>query len=351
MPAEGFASAAPPITAFAPGRVNLIGEHTDYNRGLCLPFAVERGVTVIVQPGGGRDALEVHATTLGEVGRFELGSRAPASGWRAFVRGAVAELEASGAQLPPARVEIRSDLPLGAGLASSAALTVALCLALLAASSSPDPDRVTLARLCARVESDWVGAHTGLLDQMASLFGSRDEAVRLDMASLEVAPVPLDLGGAVLATLDSGVRHDNAASGYNQRREECAAACTALGLRSLRNALPEDVERLPDALRRRARHVLGENERVDAMVAALWLGDREQIGALLDASHRSLRDDYEVSVPAVERAVARAKDAGALGARVVGGGFGGHVLALFPAGEPVPDGATPVRAGPGAGLL
>ena len=348
MPAERPRA---PITAFAPGRVNLIGEHTDYNRGLCLPLAVEEGVTVIVQPGGGRDALEVHATTLGEVGRFELASRAPASGWRAFVRGVVAELSAAGTELPPARVEIRSDLALGAGLGSSAALTVALCLALSAAAGSPEPDRVELARLCARVERDWVGARTGLLDQMASLFGARGEAVRLDMASLEVAPVPLDLGGAVLATLDSGTRHDHAASGYNDRRVECAAACSALGLRSLRNALPEDVERLPEPLRSRARHVLGENERVDAMVAALWLGDHAQVGALLDASHASLRDDYEVSAPEVERTVARAKEDGALGARVVGGGFGGHVLALFPPGHALPDGAVQVRAGPGAGLL
>ena len=339
------------IAAFAPGRVNLIGEHTDYNRGLCLPFALERGVTVRVQPGGGRDALEVHATTLGEVGRFELGSRAPASGWRAFVRGVTAELGASGVTLTPARVEITSDLPLGAGLASSAALTVALCLALTAAAGSPEPNRLELARLCARVENDWVGAQTGLLDQMAALFGSPGEAVRLDMASLEVAPVPLDLGGAVLATLDSGARHDHAASGYNERRRECAAACIALGLRSLREALPEDVDRLPEPLRRRARHVLSENERVDAMVAALWRGDHQQGAALLDASHRSLRDDYDVSVPEVERAVARAKEAGAQGARVLGGGFGGHVLALFPPGVALPDGAVRVRAGPGAGLL
>ena len=343
MPAEG-------VSAFAPGRVNLIGEHTDYNRGLCLPFAVEQGVTVSALPVRG-DALEVHATTLGEVGLFELDSRAPAEGWRAFVRGALAELAEAGAEVPPARVEIRSDLPIGAGLASSAAFSVALCLALLTLAGSPRLDRVDLALLCSRVENEWVGARTGLLDQMASLFASPDEAVRIDMASLDVAAVPLDLGGAALATLDSGAPHEHAASGYNERREQCAAACELLGLRSLRDALPEDVNRLPEPLSRRAHHVLSENERVDAMVAALWRGDPKSAGRLLDASHASLRDDYEVSLPEVERAVTRAKLAGALGARLVGGGFGGHVLALFPPDAELPEDALVVRPGRGARLL
>jgi galactokinase len=338
------------VVARGPGRVNLIGEHTDYNRGLCLPFAVERGVTASAVRSSG-DALEVHANTLGEVGLFELDSRLAAQGWRAFVRGAIAELADAGAELQPARLEIVSDLPIGAGLGSSAAFCVAVCLALLALAGSPEPDRVQLALLCARVENNWVGARTGLLDQMASLFGAPGEAVRIDMASLEVAPVPLDLGGARLATLDSGVRHEHAGSGYNDRRAECAAACRALGLRSLRDALPEDVERLPEPLRSRARHVVRENERVDAMVAALWRGDIEAAGGLLDASHASLRDDYGVSVPAVEESVELAKAAGALGARLVGGGFGGHVLALFPVDAEPPDGARFVGPGPGARLL
>jgi galactokinase len=343
VPAEG-------LSAFAPGRVNLIGEHTDYNRGLCLPFAVERGVTVNAVPTSG-DALEVHATTLGEVGLFELDSRLPAEGWRAFVRGAVAELTEAGAELIPARLEISSDLPIGAGLGSSAAFCVALSLALLALAGSPEPDRTELAVLCSRVENRWVGAQTGLLDQLASLFGNADQAVRIDMDSLEVAPIPLDLGGAVLATLDSGAPRENASSGYNARRAECAAAAQGLGLTSLRDALPEDCERLPEPLNRRARHVVRENERVDAMVAALWRGDVVKAGRLLDASHVSLRDDFEVSTPEVEHAVAGTKQAGALGARLVGGGFGGHVLALFPPGAALPDGAWLVHPGPGARLL
>jgi galactokinase len=339
------------VAAFAPGRVNLIGEHTDYNRGLCLPFAVDRGVTVAAIPVRGGDALEVHATTLGEVGLFELGSRVRDEGWRAYVRGALAELAERGVEAGPARVEIRSDLPIGAGLASSAAFTVSLCLALLALDGSTPIQRRELALLCSRVENDWVGARTGLLDQMAALFGNPGAAVRIDMDSLEVSHVPLDLGDAQLATLDSGVSRRHATSGYNVRREECAVAARALGLESLRNALPEDAERLPEPLRRRARHVLSENERVDAMVAALWRGDFGAVGRLLDASHASLRDDYEVSAREVERAVTRAKQAGALGARVVGGGFGGHVLALFPPDAQLPEDARPVRPGGAARLL
>ena len=336
--------------AFAPGRANLIGEHTDYNRGLCLPFAVLEGVTVTARRTRG-DALEVHATTLGEVGLFELPGRRREQGWRAFVRGAVQELGEAGVEVPPARVEITSDLPIGAGLSSSAALSVALCLAFSALAGAPDPDRVELALLCSRIENRWVGAQTGLLDQMASLFGQPGQAARIDMRSMEVAPVPLDVGGAVLAAVDTGVSRELAASGYNARREECRAACGALGLRTLRDALPEDAERLPDPLGRRLRHVVGENERVDAMVAALWLGDAPAVAQLLDASHVSLRDDFEVSSPEVEASLERVRAAGALGARLMGGGFGGHLLVLFPPEVPLPEGARPLRAGPGARVL
>jgi galactokinase len=336
--------------AFAPGRANLIGEHTDYNRGLCLPFAVPEGVTVAARRTSG-DALEVHATTLGEVGLFELPGKRREQGWRAFVRGAIQELGEAGVEVPPARVEITSDLPIGAGLSSSAALSVSLCLALSALAGAPSPDRVDLALLCSRIENRWVGVQTGVLDQMASLFGQPGEAARMDMRSLEVAPVPLDVGGAVLAAVDTGATRELAASGYNERREQCRAACEALGLRTLRDALPEDADRLPPPLAGRLRHVLGENERVDAMVAALWLGDGATVAELLDASHASLRDDFEVSTPEVEAALDRVRDAGALGARLMGGGFGGHVLALFPPDAPLPENVRELRAGPGARVL
>ena len=173
--------------------------------------------------------------------------------------------------------------------------------------------------------------------------------MRLDMRTLEARTVELDLQGHVLATLDSGASRSLAASGYNERRDECRRALELLGLESLRDA--DDASGLPAPLDARLRHVISENERVDAAVAALESGEPGELGPLLNASHASLRDDYEVSVPEVERAVAACMNAGALGARIMGGGFGGSVLALFPPGAALPAGAISVRPGPGARLL
>jgi galactokinase len=331
------------VRARGPGRVNLIGEHTDYNAGLALPFAIDRGVTVTAEPIAGT-RFEARALDLGEEDAFQRPERV--EGWRAFVRGAVAELQAAGHELRPVRLTIESDLTQGAGLSSSAALETALCLALLR--EEPD-DRVELAKLCSRVENDWVGAETGLLDQLAALCSEPGHAVRIDFDSLELDPVPLELGEWTLVTLDSGATHTHAGSGYNERRRECREACEALGVSSLREAT--EIDGLPEPLRTRARHVLTENARVDATITALRAGDLEAVGRLLDASHASLRDDYSASVPEVEATVEQLKDAGAAGARMVGGGFGGAVLALLPPGVAVPDGALRVVPGPPARLL
>jgi galactokinase len=331
------------VRARGPGRVNLIGEHTDYNDGLALPFAIDRGVTVTAEPITGT-RFEARALDLGEEDAFERPE--PAEGWRAFVRGAVAELQAAGHELRPVRLTIESDLEQGAGLSSSAALETALCLALL---GEEPADRIELAKLCSRVENDWVGAHTGLLDQLAALCSEPGHAVRIDFASLELEPVALEPGDWTLITLDSGATHTHAGSGYNERRRECRAACDALGIASLREAT--DIDGLPEPLRARARHVLTENARVDATIAALRAGELEEVGRLLDASHASLRDDYAASVPEVEATVERLKSAGAAGARMVGGGFGGAVLALLPPGVAVPDGALRVAPGLPARLL
>ena len=185
------------------------------------------------------------------------------------MRGTVAELRAAGVPLAGARIAFGGDVPAGSGLSSSAALEAALSLALLAVAGAPEPDRVELAKLCSRVENDWVGAETGLLDQLASLCGRDGEAIRIDFATLGVTPVPLDLGDWRLVTLDSGAEHVHAAGGYNERRAECRAACAALGIEQLSEADPDAAAALPDPLDRRARHVLSENARVDAMVAAL----------------------------------------------------------------------------------
>jgi galactokinase len=336
--------------AFAPGRVNLIGEHTDYNGGLSLPFAVHEGVKVTATRISG-DEIEAHALDLGEQDRFARTQPVRVAGWRAFVRGAVAELAAAGHLVPTARLEITGTLPRGAGLSSSAALEVALCLALLGLGGEQDPERLGLAQLCSRIEREWLGAQTGLLDQLATLLCERGHALRIDFRSLDVVAVPLELDGWTLVTADSGQAHSIAESGYNARRAECAEAARQLGLVSLRDADARAAAGLPSPLDGRAMHVIEENGRVEATVRALSAGDLCAVGGLLDASHASLRELYEVSTPAVERAVARLKGAGAAGARMIGGGFGGTILALLPPGVAVPDAARPVRAGAGARIL
>jgi galactokinase len=345
------------VTAFGPGRVNLIGEHTDYNEGLALPFAIREGVTVTARPSGdGRVTVVAHDLSAHDA--FDVHAPPRVSGWRAFARGLAAELEAAGASLVGARLEIRGTVPSGSGLSSSAALEVALALAMLAVSDAPVPDRLALAQICSRAENEWVGARTGLLDQIASLCGEPERALEIDFRSLEVTPVELELAGYSLVTLDSGERHANAGRqdegeqpGYNQRRDECRRACELLSIPSLRDATLEMTQRLPQPLADRARHVISENQRVRETVTALRDGDLPRLGELLNASHASLRDCFAVSTPAVEATVQRLREAGAIGARIVGGGFGGHVLGLFDPGGRPPEGAMVVAPGPGAHLL
>jgi galactokinase len=338
------------VTSFAPGRVNLIGEHTDYNQGLALPFAIAEGVTVRAA-GLAQPRIEVTALDLGAEDSFPLDRPRRVRGWRAFVRGAASELQRAGAPLRGARLEISGTVPRGAGLSSSAALEVALLLALISLTGEPVPERTELAKLSSRVENEWVGARTGLLDQLASLYGEPDHALRIDFRSVDVQPVPLRLHEHRLVTVDSGEHHANAASGYNRRRAECARACELLGVDSLREVTLAMAEELPGPLDRRAIHVISENDRVELAVEALGRGDLDELGRLLDGSHASLREYYDVSTPAVEAAVRRLKQAGALGARIVGGGFGGHVLGLLPPGVEGPEGSLEVRPGAGARVV
>ncbi len=355
MPPEGAGPATPGrrVRAFAPGRVNLLGEHTDYNEGLALAFSIAEGVTVRAQTlppaTDGRRRVLAQALDLDESDEFAPDDPPPTRGWRAFVRGAVAELAGAGHPTPDARLEIAGDLPRSAGLSSSAALEVSLCLALLALTGAQHSiDRIALAQLCSRVENEWAGARTGLLDQLASVCGERDMAMRIDFRTLDVQPTPLLLNGWSLVTLDSGEQRNNASSGYNQRREECAQACELLGVTSLRDANAEQAEQLPAPLRERARHVLSDNARVERAFQALQAGELQVLGELLNASHVSLRDDLEVSTPRVEETVAQMLDAGAAGARLLGGGFGGSVLGLFAPDAQPPAGAREVRPCAGA---
>ncbi|MBV9311319.1 MAG: hypothetical protein JOZ73_10830 [Solirubrobacterales bacterium] len=339
------------VVAFAPGRANLIGEHTDYNQGLSLPFAIEQGVLTTADQDGG-DKLEVTAVGHGEQS-FPLDDELDAFGdWRDFVRGAIGELAAAGIPLRGARVRIEANVPEGGGLSSSAALEVSLCLALVASASGPDAlDPITLARLCSRIENRWVGAQTGLLDQLASLLAAEAHALLIDFRTLATRSVPLKLRDWRLVALDSGEQHSLAASGYNERRAECSRACELLGIESLREASVSEAERLPQPLDRRARHVIEETARVELAVAALERGAFDELGSLLDASHASLRDLYESSTDAVERTVERLHALGAVGARMMGGGFGGTVIALFPPGHQSPGEAIELRPSRGAHLI
>jgi len=338
------------VTTFAPGRANLIGEHTDYNQGLAVPFAIAEGVTVRAEALA-EPKIEAVASDLDAADSFRLDRPRKVGGWRAFVRGAVSELIGAGVPVPGARLEITGNVPRGAGLSSSAALEVALVLALIALTGEAGPGRTELAELCSKVENEWVGARTGLLDQLASLYGEPEHALRIDFRSLEVRPVPLELDGHRLVTLGSGEHHANVASGYNERRAECVRAGELLGVESLRDANLAMAEELPEPLDRRAWHVISENQRVELAVEALGRRDLAELGRLLGASHASLRDYYEVSTPAVEAAVLRLERAGAIGARVVGGGFGGHVLGLLPPGAAAPQGSLEVRPSAGARVL
>jgi galactokinase len=342
------------VVSFAPGRANLIGEHTDYNDGLALPFAIEQGVRVGARS---QESVEVlaYAVDRGERKRFPLSGLRPEDrdgDWRDFVRGAIGELQRAGKELRSADLAITGDVPQGGGLSSSAALEVALCLALLAVSGLKEPyDRIELARLCSRIENNWVGARTGLLDQLASLCGRDGHALRIDFRTLSVEPVPLELGDWQLVTVPSGEQHSLGESGYNERREECDRAREQLGLDSLRDARLGDLHNLPDPLDRRVRHVIEENARVEETIRAVNAQDLEAVGRLLDASHASLRDLYDSSTAAVEETVARVRRDGAAGARMMGGGFGGHVLALLPPDVAPPPDGHPVAPSAGARLL
>ena len=313
----------------APGRVNLIGEHTDYNDGFVLPMAISHSAVVAV--GRRRDGqVAGWSSQLGDGGSVTVDTdEAPrVEGWLAYAAGVAWALrDVVGA--PGLDLVVDSGVPVGAGLSSSAALECAVAIA-LSELAGVDVDRMALAVAAQRAEHEVVGAPVGVMDQAVSLLAEADTALFLDCRSLTSRLVPfrpyaVELGVLVI---DTRVHHEHATGEYAVRRRECEAAASALGLASLRDATAGDVERLPPDLRRRARHVVTENARVEAAVAALTMDDMAALGPLLRQSHQSLRDDYEVSVVELDTAVAAAVDAGALGARMTGGGFGGSAIAL-----------------------
>ncbi|OLC51981.1 MAG: galactokinase [Chloroflexi bacterium 13_1_40CM_4_68_4] len=312
----------------APGRINLIGEHTDYNEGFVLPAVLPRRVSVDVRA---RNDDLVRATSEGFPSiAFSLRDEDRAGGWADHVRGVTWALRNAAHKLRGYEATISTRLPAGAGLGSSAALEVALLRALRDEFALAIDDRA-LAMLAHRSESEFVGARVGTMDQLAASLGREGEALFIDTRTNEIerVPLPAELG---LIVIDSGIAHQHATGGYNDRRNECEDAARHLGLRALRDATEADVARLAVTaphLAARARHVVTENARVRWFLEALRRDDLARCGQLLDASHRSLRDDFAVSIPEIDALaeLLRAQP-GVLGARIVGGGFGGAVLAI-----------------------
>jgi galactokinase len=320
------------LVASAPGRVNLIGEHTDYNRGLCLPLALPQRTTVTLTP---RADSRLRLSSAQEDDWEGTVDDRPRS-WAAYVAGVVAVLRDEGLEVPGLDARIDSEVPVGGGLSSSAALECAVATGaagLLGLDLEDHDVRRRLARACIRAETEYVGAPTGGMDQTVAMLGLPGHALLLDFDDDGVTPVglPLEDAGLVLLVVDTRVRHTLTDGSYGDRRSECAEAARVLGLDSLREASLPDVDRLDDeVLRRRARHVVTENVRVREAVDVLGAADWTALARLLDASHVSMRDDFEISCRELDLAVEAACAAGALGARMTGGGFGGSAVALVP---------------------
>jgi galactokinase len=324
-------SATAPRLFRAPGRVNLIGEHTDYSEGFVLPMAIDRATIAAAAPREDR-RVRVRSIERGETAEFDLDQRDPraAGAWIDYAHGVALAL-ARRVPLRGAELAVSTTVPIGAGLSSSAAFELAVASALLAIAGASLPPR-ELARVGREAENGFVGLRSGIMDQLASACGVRDHALLIDCRSEELTPVPIPPEAAIVVA-DSGVKHELSGSAYNDRRAESEEAARLLGVRTLRDVSVADFARrggeLPEPLRRRARHVVTENARVLATVAALRAGDLGDAGARMNASHDSLRDDYQVSAPELDRLVdaARAVD-GVYGARMTGGGFGGSIVVL-----------------------
>ncbi|HEX7177056.1 MAG TPA: galactokinase [Pyrinomonadaceae bacterium] len=332
-------SAEEPRLFRAPGRVNLIGEHTDYNDGFVLPMAIDRG-TVVAAAARPDRKVRAYSLNLNQTVEFDLDG--PGAGrrgvWLDYVEGVARELEKRGTRLRGADLALDSDVPVGAGLSSSAALEISVGLA-LASVAGAEIDGVTLALAGQQAEHNYVGTQCGIMDQFVAAMGRRRTALLIDCRTLATIHIPLDSASAAIVICDTRVKHTLANSEYNTRRAECERGVEILkGLlpqevRALRDVSVEDFERhqvsLPEPVRRRVRHVVTENARTLLAAEALRAGDLEGVGRLMALSHRSLRDDYEVSCRELDTLVRVAETTeGVIGARMTGAGFGGCTVNL-----------------------
>ena len=327
--------APPDADAQAPGRVNLIGEHTDYHHGFVLPTVLPQRTHVWLRRGERSRVRAFSAALRGDAALYTLGDEEPGKGWIDYVQGVTHVLRGHGIEVEGFDVWIVSTIPVGAGVSSSAALCVSLLRGLRALQGLSIDDHA-IARLAQRVETDFVGAPVGIMDQMACSLGRPGEALFVDTRAIAFERIPWP-PAAELVVIDSGVSHQHAGGEYVERRRESFAAAAALGVSHLRDvgvdALPA-IARLPDVEARRARHIVTENQRVLDAVAALRAGDLPAVGALFGASHASMRDDYEITTREIDALVALGQaDPAIHGARMTGGGFGGAVVMLARAGE------------------
>jgi galactokinase len=319
----------------APGRINLIGEHTDYNLGWALPIALPERTVVAFAPQRSQ-TITVHSNRADGWLQIPLRtSPGEVTGWASYVAGVVWALRAAGHSVPGGTMSITSDIEMGSGLGSSAALECAVLGAMMSA-ADVHIDRIEQARIAQCAENDYVGAPTGLLDQLASLFGAASTALLIDFRELTVKPVAFHpaTSGVALLLIDSRARHGHVDGEYAARRASCERAAADLGVPSLRDIQDrgrEALDAVTDPLaRRRARHVLTENRRVMDFSAALGALDFVEAGRILTASHVSMRDDFEITIDHIDLIADIAVRAGAYGARMTGGGFGGCVIALVP---------------------
>ena len=320
----------------APGRVNLIGEHTDYNDGFVLPMAIERYVVIAGDTNAGRE-VTLHSVTTGETARFDIRPKVARGepAWSNYVRGVVAGFAERTKKLPAFDAVIESTLPLGGGLASSAALEVATAT-LLEAMTDQALEPIAKALLCQRAEHDFAGVPCGIMDQFTSILAQQNHAVLLDCRSRTTTAVPMTDPAITVLIINTNIRHKLAEGEYAQRRSQCEEAADVLKVPALRDATPAMLEaargQLDPVVFRRAHHVISENERTLQAAKAMQASDWPAAGQLMYASHASLRDDYQVSCPELDTVVEIAQEIGAaggvLGCRMTGGGFGGCAVSL-----------------------
>lgn len=331
-----FPDSPQPLLYRAPGRVNLIGEHTDYNQGFVLPIALDLACYSAIAPAQ-HSSLRVYSRDFDETSELsitKLASAEPRRHWSDYVFGVAQQLIRSGYAIAPANIVVATEVPTGAGLSSSAALEVAIAIALI---GSRCMDKLELAKLCQRAESEFVGMPCGIMDQFVSVFGERSAAIQIDCRNLQFSTVPLDSNATVIA-VNSMVKHELGSSAYRTRVQECKEALQSIrgvnrGMESLRDVSIQAFEQMQDSIpsipRRRARHVITENERVLDFAAAARHRDLDEMGRLFIASHRSMQYDYEITCAEIDFLVDTAiKIKGVYGARMTGGGFGGCTVNL-----------------------